>query len=248
MRILAVIVNYGTEQIEYLRQVVSGLKKFKNHEVTVIVHSNYVSLHGVVGIDKINFYELNDYQMLPMTCRQTIWDNRFNYDVFIYGENDHLFKEHHLDKHLEYSLIVPWNRITGLFQFEKDKKGNLYYPAYHGQYDWKMDSVEEYGGKKFAHFTNLHQATFILTREQLLECGDKGDFTKFMGESHYSTKCKTNTDIYQFCGKKKLICISEFYENIIHHLPNIYVNGDNGRNKLGSDDVRMRNKLRTLLK
>ena len=50
------------------------------------------------------------------------------------------------------------------------------------------------------------------------------DFTQFFGQSHYSVKCKVNTDIYQFCGMKKVICVSEFDKNLIHHLPDRYIN------------------------
>ena len=245
MKILAVLVNFGTEQLDYLEQVVSELKLFKKYEVTVIVNSNI--LLDIKGIDKVNVIELGNYQLLPLTCRKVIWENRNDYDVFIYGENDHLFKEHHVDKHLEYEKILPKDRITGLMQYEINDKKELYYPAYHARYDWDMDSVEIYGGLKFAHFTNLHQATFILSKNQLLKIGILNDFTNFMGQSYYSWKCKVNTDIYQFGGMKKLICISEFDDNLIHHLPNIYISGDRGRLKLGSWDKRMRDKLNILL-
>ena len=60
-------------------------------------------------------------------------------------------------------------------------------------------------------------------------------------------KCKVNTDIYQFCGMKKLICISEFENNLIHHLPNIYINGERGRGKLGSFEDKMKNTINQML-
>lgn len=245
MKILAVLVNYGTEQLNYLAQVVNRLKMFTKYDVTVIVNSN-VPLE-IEKVDIVNIIKLKNHQLLPLTCRETIWENRNDYDIFIYGENDHLFKEYHVDKFLEYSRLLPKDRIAGLIQYELDKDNHSFYPAYHASYNWDVDSVEEYKGKIFAHFTNLHQATFILTKEQLLRIGKLHDFTNFMGESNYSDKCKVNTDIYQFCGMKKVICINEFYLNLIHHLPNIYVNGSAGRNQIGSDDERMQNKLRKLL-
>ena len=112
---------------------------------------------------------------------------------------------------------------------------------------YDSNSVEEYDNKKFAHFTNIHQATFILTKEQLLDIGKKYDFTRFFGPSQYSVKCKVNTDIYQYCGMKKLICISEFEDNLIHHLPNIYINGINGRSKLGHNHTHMLNSIKEIL-
>lgn len=242
LKVLSVLVNYGNEQIDYLKKVVNELKSFKNYDVTVIVNSN-VPLN-IPNIDKVNLYQnMENYQLLPLTCRTTIIDNINNYDVFIYGENDHLFKEIHIDKHIQYSKILPNNRIPGLIQYEENNEGK-FYPAYHAHYEWDFDSVEVYDNKTFAHFTNVHQATFILTKEQLVNISKKHNFKEFFGQSKYSVKCKVNTDIYDFCGMKKMICISEFKDNLIHHLPNLYINGENGRNKnQRSDNEKMNNSL-----
>lgn len=242
---LAVLVNYGSEQLQYLEQVVKELKSLQKYKVFVIVNSN-IPL-DIEGIDLVNKIQLDDYELLPMTCRQVIWNHKDDFDVFLFGENDHLFKEHHIDKHLEYTSFLPKNRITGLIQYEENLTGR-YYPAYHGHYDWDYNSVEEYGDKKFAHFTNLHQATFILTKEQLHAIGDKFDFTQFFESSGYSEKCKVNTDIYQFGDWKKLICISDFENNLIHHLPNIYIKGELGRAQLNSPETKMGVALKKLLK
>ena len=39
-RVLAVLVNYGSDQIEYLNRVTSELKSFKKYDVSIIVNSN----------------------------------------------------------------------------------------------------------------------------------------------------------------------------------------------------------------
>ena len=244
-KVLASIVNYGDEQLEYLQKVVTELKSFQKYDVDVIVNSN-IELDMIDGIDHTITVELDDYQYLPLTTRQVIWGYKDDYDIFLYGENDHLFKEHHIDKHLEYTEILPDDRIAGLIQYEADDTGR-YYPAYHAHYDWDYSSVEEHGGKKFAHFNNVHQATFILTKEQLHKIGEMYDFSNFFQPSHFSVKCKVNTDIYQFCGMKKMICISEFEANLIHHLPNVYINGDGIRIQQRSDEQRMQNALKRLL-
>lgn len=272
-KVIAVLVNYGEEQISYLEQVVYQLKSFQKYDVTVIVNSNIpLSIHG---IDKVNVIALDDYQLLPLTCRKTIWENKDKYDFFLYGENDHLFLEKHLDNHIHYSKILPKNRITGLIQIEKDKE-EIYYPGYHSgkgyHFEWDFKSVEVYQGKKFAHFTNLHQATFIVTKAQLLQIGKNIDFLALVDESEnemvlnfkrrirsyfgiqfknkkqlYSLKCKVNTDLYRFGGMKKLICISDFEDNLIHHLPNLYIEGLEGRKKMRSDSTRMDEAIKKLL-
>ncbi len=241
-KILAVLVNYGSEQINYLKRVVEQLKSFERYQVDIILNSN-INV-DIKGIDKVNVFDnLNNYQLLPLTCRKTIWENKDNYDIFIYGENDHLFLETHVDKHIEYSKILPHDRICGLFQYE-NKEYDYYYPAYHAHFDWDYDSLETYDDKKFAHFTNVHQASFILTKDQLLNIGKNKDFTSFFGKSKYSVKCQVNTDIYEMSGMKKVICVSEFKENLIHHLPNLYIDGDKGRNKgQRAEDDRMKESI-----
>ena len=99
MKLLAVLVNFGDEQLNYLEEVVKELKSFKRYQVTVIVQSN-IPL-DIEGIDLVNVVKLNNYQLLPLTCRAEIWKRKDDFDVFIYGENDHLFLESHVDKHIE---------------------------------------------------------------------------------------------------------------------------------------------------
>lgn len=269
MKLLVVIVNYGDEQLKYLEQVVSELRTFKKYSVHIVVNSN-IPLN-IKGIDKVNIFHLEDNQLLPLTCRKTIWENQDNYDVFVYTENDHLFLEHHVDKHLEYEKLLPKNKISGLIQYEENESG-YYFPAFHSNFNWDYKSVQTYGGKVFAHFNNLHQASFILSQEQLKRIGKKINFLElhkdkdpwlirkyinfrikffnksFISKNAYSVKCKVNTDIYRYAGLQKLICISEFNDNLIHHLPNLYIQGDYGRNKLRSDQKRMKTALMKLLK
>ncbi len=244
LNILAVLVNYGEEQLQYLDQVVKELKSFQNYDVSIVVNSN-IPL-DIKGIDMVNIIELDNYQLLPLTCRQVIWNHKDDFDIFLFGENDHLFKEHHIDRYLEYYSFLPKNRIPGLIQYEENPTGK-YYPAYHAHYDWDYSSVEEYNGKRFAYFTNLHQATFILTKEQVNNIGSKFDFTQFFGHSGYSEKCKVNTDIYEFGDWKKVICISDFKDNIIHHLPNIYIKGEEGRAAFSAPSSKMEKALKKLL-
>jgi hypothetical protein len=47
---------------------------------------------------------------------------------------------------------------------------------------------------------------------------------------------------------KKLICISEFEDNLIHHLPNIYIKGELGRTQFNTPEDKMKNSLTKLLK
>jgi hypothetical protein len=48
----------------------------------------------------------------------------------------------------------------------------------------------------------------------------------------YSVKCRVNTDLFEFSNWEKVVCISEFDENLIEHLPGVYINGEKGRAKM----------------
>lgn len=265
-RILVVLVNYGIEQLSYLDIVIAEFRSFKNYNVKIVVNSN-IPLENE-NIDILNVIKLDNYQLLPLTCRKVIWENRKDFDIFIYGENDHLIREKHIDKHLYYTKILPSNRISGLIQYEADETGK-YYPGYHADFEWDFKRVEVYGGKVFAHFSNLHQASFILTQHQLLRVGYNIDFNNLVNEKKiwsrlvrkvkdmmglslerqdkYSVKCKVNTDVFNFGGMKKMICITEFEDNLIHHLPNIYIDGLRGRKKYRGDGNRMNDAINRLL-
>lgn len=245
IKVLVVLVNYGTEQINLLKKVVENLRGFKKYDIKIVVHSN-INI-DFPEIDEVKIFTLDNYQYLPLTCRTTIIDNKDHYDLFVYGENDMLFEEYHLDRHIEYSKFLPQNRITGLLRFEKDKMG-FSYPDYHAGYDWDFNSLEVHNGKLFAHFTNVHQASFIITKNQLEQISKLYDFKNFFGSSKYSVKCKVCTDLFDFCNMKKMICISDFKENLIHHLSNVYVNNGQGRNRNQfSLHNRMVNSLKKLL-
>lgn len=222
LKILAVLVNFGKDQIEYLQRVVSELKSFSKYNVTIVLQTN-LPIEEVNGVDITNVIRMRNYQILPLTCRKVIQDECDNYDYFIYSENDHLWKESHVDKMIEYEKILPEDRIAGLIQFETNEQGERFYPALHKNFGWSRGSVEEYKGLSFAHFSNIHQASFFLSRKQLSRILSEKDFTNFM-TSDYSEKCKTNTDIYNYkdCGMHKLICISEFEDSLIQHLPGVY--------------------------
>lgn len=246
--ILVSIVNYGNEQLKYLQKVIDSINSFKKYNTTIIVTTN-VTLDPIIkGIDKINYVDnLSNWQLLPLVSRRMISSHVNDFDYYIYTENDHLWLERHVDNYIKYEGILPENYISGLIQYEYDETGR-YYPGHHASYDWDYNSVEEFDRLKFAHFTNHHQASFLISNKKLKEISNKFDLNNFYSSDQYSLKCKVNTEIYKWSGYKKVICVSEFDDNLIHHLPNVYINGDLGRrSNQRSNDFKMINSLNKLL-
>tara|TARA_R110000868_G_scaffold15615_1_gene71003 strand:- start:98 stop:868 length:771 start_codon:yes stop_codon:yes gene_type:complete len=249
MNILAVIVNYGEEQLQYLEQVVRELKSFKKYNVTVIVNSN--TKLDIPGIDYVNEVRLNDYQHLPATCKQVIHHYKDEFDGFIYTENDHLWKEHHLDNHIRYSELLPDNRIPGLIQYEEGKDNKKYYCAFgFGHNHLIPGSKEIYSNLEFCRLSNVHQASYFITKKQLDRVIQYNpEYFKNLASTNvktlspygYSVKCRVNTDLFEFSNWEKVICISEFDDNLIEHLPGVYINGEKGRPQMRGTQEEMNN-------
>ena len=223
-KILAVIVNFGESQLQYLDKVVAEFESFKDFEVDIIIHSNielqiFEQQYNNVKVNVID--DLDDYEKLPFTTRKTIYDNRDNYDFFIYNENDHLFKESHIKSFIDIQKSLPENYIAGHMQYEEYDEG-YFYPAYHAHYTWDYSSVQKFGDYIVAEFTNKHQASFLLNKEQLHFVISKIDFLNDNIRDGYNIKPRAGTTPYTSAGLKKVIPISHFKDFMLHHLPNKY--------------------------
>ena len=254
-KVLVVIVNYGNSQVHFLDKVVESFKSFKNYDLDIVIHSNIPLEYE--GVEVIVKDHMNDWNTFPWETRKTIYDRKDDYDLYLYTENDHLYKESHLDSFLEVTDILPENRIAGFMQYEEfpeDKMGYLY-PAYHASYEWDIKSVEKYDNTIFAHFNCEHHAGYLLTKKHLdkviSKMGkdflvDKNRGIRQPGKPGYdSNKVRCCTDVYTHAGMKKVIPISRFDDFLIHHLPNKY-KGIFGNYSF--DKNRMRPNLEVLLK
>ena len=244
MKILISLVNFGETQLQHLKKVIDCYKSYEKYEVKIIVSSN---IPVDCDADEVRIYTVQDFPShhwdnLPCTCKIPIHEHKDDFDIFIFSENDHLILEKHIDNHLRYTDILPDNRISGLIQFEQDVNGNYFYPGYHWRYDWDYNSIEEHGGLKFAHFTNTHQASYVVTQAQLRAFEGNSNYFSHIYHSPPS-KPRVNVDLYTNPIWKKLICISEFNDNLVRHLPDNYIR----RISMRSDDLRMQEALNKLL-
>lgn len=264
MKILVAIVNYGEEQLSYLDKIVSEYKSM-SYDVDIVIHTNPGIKHfdtdlysDIIKLEyKLNTpiklsdgrtWTMTSYQELPWTTRQTLYLGKDDYDFFIFTENDHLITESHIENHIKISKILPDDRIAGLIQYEEYEKGR-FYPAYHGKFKWDYDSVEQYGEYIVAHFGNVHQASFLLTKKQhdkvIKELPDY--LTDNIRKVPYSVKPRVNTDIYTHGGMKKVLPISHWEDFHVYHLPNVYYKKNSGRNyNQGNWDVKMEEDLKIL--
>lgn len=219
LRLLVVLVNYGTENLHYLRQVINRYRSFSNYEVSIVVHSN-VPIEGVETVlhtSPPNGSWLN----LPWECRKTIYEHRDTYDLYLYSENDHLISERNINAFV--AIDLPDNLIAGFMRYENSPNGR-FYPDYHKHFDWDLSSVRQIGNYTVAKFGNLHQGSFLVTRKQLARAVESPAFldpNQRQWDSEYDILARCSTDLYD-TGFEKVIPISHFEDFLIHHLPDKY--------------------------
>jgi 2-polyprenyl-3-methyl-5-hydroxy-6-metoxy-1,4-benzoquinol methylase len=224
-KILVAIASYGAGNDRYLAQIIKEYRAMPFH-VDLIVLSNIPRELGpdvevIVGLPSKNPWSL------PFGHKQIFADRLESYDLFIYSEDDILITERNIRAFLAASEVLPEDEIAGFFRFEIGPTGQIHLPDVLGAFHWDPNSVRVRVCQTFAFFTNEHAAAYILTREQLRRAIASGGFLLAPHEGRYDMLVSAATDPYTRCGMKKLICISQMENFLVHHLSNKYVG--NGR-------------------
>jgi hypothetical protein len=242
MKTLVVIANYGQSQAHYLLKILSTYAAMEQFSVTSIIHTDQQPYNPVYWpLAEIRYVDCSA-KLIPMSCRSTIWNYRSEYDLFIYSENDHLITEANLLAWVKCNeAVAVYDIVPGFIQYEVGVDGNLWYPALHGKYRFEDPrKIDQY---TMAYCTNLHQASFVFTRDQINRIGAAIDFKKDH-KSNYGTKPRAATDLYEYGSYRRMIPIdSNFDSFLIHHMPNRYVNEG-----LGLSDFKLREILSDLAK
>ena len=89
MKILVVLLNFGTSQLKYLEQVLNEYKSM-DYSLDIIIHSNIPLAYKNI---EVKVFQFKDDRQLQFTTRQTIYDNKDKYDLFIFSENDLLISK-----------------------------------------------------------------------------------------------------------------------------------------------------------
>jgi 2-polyprenyl-3-methyl-5-hydroxy-6-metoxy-1,4-benzoquinol methylase len=266
MRALVVITTYGSANDKYLQRVVaeyrsmsfdidlvvlSNLPKYVADGVEVIVvprRRNPWTRRGTFGgrrnwrLLRQEYRDWVRHLDLPFAHRRVFADRSNDYDLFVYSEDDTLVTERNLWAFLSAAAVLPANEIAGFLRFERGPEGRLNYPEVHGHFHWEVSSVRKLGEHTFAYFTNEHAACYVVTGVQLRRAIDSGGFLVDPHGGKYDLLCTAATDIYTQCGFKKLVCISDLDDFLVHHLPNKYVGTE-----FGVNDTELRRQVRRLL-
>lgn len=221
LRILVAIAHHGTKNRRFLDRMLAEFSTFEHDvDVVLLVERAKPLPHGVevrVGLPT------DDPWSLPFAHRDLFAERRDDYDLFVYSEDDTLITEVNLLSFVELSNHVPGGFLPGFMRYEVDARGDRSYCTVHSHYRWDPMSVFRVGELSFAHFTNEHGACYALTRAQLALAIESGGFLVEPHATQYDMLVSAATDIYHRCGFTKVFCLERLEDQLVHHLPNVYL-------------------------
>lgn len=220
-RVLAVIAHHGSKNRQHLDTMLTAFRAMRDAVTVVVVSEAHKDLPADVSVEV--GLPTSDPWSLPFAHREIMATRRDDFDLFVYSEDDTMIEQRHLDAHVELSSLLPDNRIPGLQRFEQWESGERSYCSVHSYYRWEPYSIEKHGGHTFAHLTNEHGAAVILTRRQLDRAIASGGFLVAPHHGDYDMLVSAATDVYTQCGMRKLFCLERLEDQLVHHLPNVYL-------------------------
>lgn len=232
MRILVGIPNYGTKNRPFLDQVLEGFRAMP-HDVHVVVNTE-VARDYPDGVENIVGLPTENPRSLPFAHRTLFADRIDDFDLFVYVEDDTLVEARHVDMFIDASARLPDGEVAGFLRFERYRSDLRSICSVHSSYRWDPASVAVHDGARFAHFTNLHAACYMLTRSQLRHCIESGGYLVEPHAGRYQMLESAATDPYTQCGLRKMISVDRLEDVLLHHLPELYLG------RLGEKEDRMR--------
>lgn len=220
LRVLVIIASYGKRNLQLLQRAIETYQRME-FQTDVIVLSEAPKDLGsevevMVGLPTTNPWSL------PFAHKTVFAERLERYDLFIYSEDDMEVTEENIQAFLKITPQLAADEIAGFFRFECDSSGVSWLPDVRDGFHWRPESVRRRGNYFVAEFTNEHAAFYLLTQEQLRKAIASGGFLCAPHEGKYDLLCTAATDPYTQCGFRKVVCVSEFDQFLIHHLSNRY--------------------------
>lgn len=219
-RLLVVIASFGEKNLELLRRVIARYRAM-TLPVDVVVVSNAPKDLGP-DVEVVVGLPTNDPWSLPFAHKAVMARKLEQYDLFAYSEDDMEVTEENIRAFLRVAPLLAADEIAGFLRYEADSFGNRTLPEVHDCYRWIPESARPRGSLVVAEFTNEHAAFFLLTRPQLRQAIASGGFLRAPYRGRHDMACSAATDPYTSCGFRKVVCVSELEDFLIHHASNRY--------------------------
>ena len=221
MKILVAIANFGPYRFGYLDKVITT---YQRHAPPSGPRHPFRSRQACAAGGPAHGRPADARPVLAALCPQRLFAERQDeYDLFIYTEDDILICEHNLAAFVEASAVLPHDEIPGLFRFERDEVGRVFFVDAHPPWDWVPGSVATHGCFTFATFSNAHSGCYVLTRSHLRGVIQSGGYLVPPHDGFNDIRASAATDPYTRCGLTRRLCVSHLDRFLIHHLPNNYI-------------------------
>jgi 2-polyprenyl-3-methyl-5-hydroxy-6-metoxy-1,4-benzoquinol methylase len=221
LRLLVVIASFGAKNLPLLRRIIANYRRLSFHVKVVVVSDIPKDLGAEVEV--IVGLPTTDPWSLPFAHKAVLAQKVDDYDLFAYSEDDMEVTEENIRAFLHITPRLAPDEIAGFLRFEVDESGQRSLPDVHQCFRWKPDSVRRRGTSLVAEFTNEHAGFYLLTRDQLRRAINSGGFVQAPHRrGRYSTPETAATDPYTSCGFRKVVCVSELEDFLIHHASNRY--------------------------
>jgi len=221
LRILVAIASYGTRNLELLKSVIARYQSLIDFEVDITVVSESPKNPGS-GVEVVVGLPIRNPWSLPFAHKQVFARCADRYDLFIYSEDDIGISEATIHAFLRISQVLRPDEIAGFLRYETDKTGDRHFPDFHGPFHWDPLSVCRRGEYTIAGFSNEHAGFYILTNTQLKAAIASGGYLREPWCGRYGMLETAATDPYTCCSFRKIICISDISNFLVHHLSNRY--------------------------
>ena len=183
--------------------------------------------------------------------KKLIAENKDKFDIFIYSENDMLITEKNIDMFAKHSkALSETNLVPGFLRYETNNGNDKYLIDLHpnhaanripfyfatkyiipmfpektvlnmGLHPIIRNQNININGKRYFEVQNLHQGSYILTKEQLGKALDSGKY--FDEKNNYAgIREGAASNVYAKCGITKVISQDDIENSLIYHLPDKY--------------------------
>jgi SAM-dependent methyltransferase len=222
MRVLVAIAHHGQKNRHHLCRMLDEFQTMP-HDVHVAVLSETEKPWLNEHVETVLGTPTDNPWSLPFAHRELFASRLEDFDLFVYSEDDTLITSRHIKAFLALSESLPDGYLPGFMRYEIDPAGNRSYCTVHSHYRWLPESVFRCDGLTFATFSNDHAACYMMTQKHLRTAVSSGGFLVEPYEGRYDMLVSAATDPYTQCGFKKVLCVEQIEDLLVHHLPNVYL-------------------------
>ncbi len=231
--ILLAITHYGTSNREYFLKCLREYNSFKNYLITahiLLTNDLDCSEFKNIKIEKHILPESLKHWFVHET-KPIMYENRNNFDYFIYCEDDVLITEENFESFAFTQKNLPLPYICGFLRYELLNNDDYKYlfdnhpiHSQHRKGNVPIKQTHTINGLEYIEPYNPHQGCHILTLELMKYLEDKSPIYFEKKPIYVGILEGCASDIYYNCGLTKIIPKNNISKFLVHHLPNKYVN------------------------